>query len=159
MNLGRHKARVECAVVETLEDGREIGRVTFVVTTVTGEEEGIDGTVWFTEKALGIAYARFRSIGFDIKTRDLAELNKNPFLLKGNTCEIEVGEFNGRPQVQWFGQPKVPVKPSALAALTKKIRAVVGDEKTAAIEEHFAPPVAPAETEHPADVENKAPRF
>jgi hypothetical protein len=157
VKYGRHKAVVDSAIIEVLEDGREVGKVGFVVTNDAGDEEGIEATVWLTEKALGIAYARFRSIGFDIKTRDLNELNKNPFLLKGNTCEIEVGEYNDRPQVTWFGQPKTKAKPSILTSLTKKIRSAVGDGKVSAPEE--GPPAATEPEEHPADVENKHPRF
>lgn len=126
MEHGRHAARVNDVYVETLEDGREIIKVGFVV-TYEGVERGLEATVWLTDKALGIAYARMRSIGFDIKVRDLAEFAKNPFLLQGNTCEIELGEYNGRPQVTWFGQPKQTLKPSALTSLTKRIRAAVND--------------------------------
>jgi len=153
VNYGRHKATVDSAVIEVLEDGREVGKVNFIVANELADEEGIEATVWLTEKALGIAYARFRSIGFDIRTRDLNELNKNPFLLKGNACEIEVGEFNGRPQVTWFGQPKAKAKASVLTSLTKKIRSAVGDGKS--VEADAPPP----EEEHPADIEDRKPRF
>jgi hypothetical protein len=89
-----------------------------------GEEE-IIGKIWFSDKAMGMARAQLRALGFDPDSQDPAEIGFSISLV-GNETEVilEEQEYNGRRElkVARFGKAAPPPSKEALQALGTKLR-------------------------------------
>ena len=48
------------------------------------------GTIWLSQKAMGMARKSLKAVGFDIDKRNLSELEGQDGMLAGNKCQIDV---------------------------------------------------------------------
>jgi len=85
------------------------------------------GTIWFTEKSMGMARGQLRALGFDMDANELADL-EDTISLVGVKVDVELKEevYNGRSELRIarFGGPAPPPTKAALAAATKALRSV-----------------------------------
>ncbi len=76
------------------------------------DSKPMTGTIWFTDKALGMARMQLRALGFDPDTQKVGDIGPRISLV-GHQCEVELAEedYNGRTSLKikrFGGRPKPP---------------------------------------------------
>jgi hypothetical protein len=103
--------------------------------------EFIGGPVWFTDKAMGMARATLKLMGFDPDSQETILLDTNPTLLAGRTVlvDIQENEYNGKVTLQ-AKYVLDSVDKKAISDIQKKLRAAKHVEQSAPL---FQPTVQP----------------
>lgn len=95
------------------------------VRTPLGEDE-LQGFIWFTEKAMGMARAQLKEIGFDCDNQNLNDLGTKVSLV-GNKCTVTVEEreFKGQTEtrIARFGIGRRVLTNDEKAKIQKALRA------------------------------------
>jgi hypothetical protein len=92
------------------------------------------GTIWLSQKSMGMARPQLKALGFDISTHELDELDGTEILV-GREVEIELREeeYKGRKELRiarFGGLPPKPTK-DALKAVTAALREAKKDKPAA----------------------------
>jgi hypothetical protein len=124
IQAGRQKGRVVSARLDTTQSGKPYVRVTFALDG--GGEIAAD--VWLTTpKALSMARARLRCLGFDVDLANLDDLQREPCPIAGAEAVLDIQEetYNGQTalKVVWFGKERKPLVKTKCDELTRLMRA------------------------------------
>lgn len=128
--LGDHDVTVEST--EIIESGADL-TIKVRVRFKDGEVGNKDLYPIKSEKSAQVTRKSLSAMGFAMDDRDLGELQRNPALLKGNTCRavVEENEYNGNVtnRIAWINAiPKVPGN-DMLSRATAKLRNVKKDNR------------------------------
>jgi len=130
MEPGFYDARVIGAMLTTARSGSP----GVLVTVEIEQPEGVfrmDGTIWMTEKAMRMARAQLKAIGFDPDAHD--DLGKIGEIVAGRTCQVKIvqEEYQGRTttKINYFGQPAQAPSVEAVARALAGLRAAKGKDE------------------------------
>jgi len=123
MRTGKHIATVVGTSMGESRKGTPYVEARFMV-----GEELINGKIFLTPRAMGVARKSLQAMGLDIDAVGLSALDLDPKMLDGNTCEIDVEEeeYNNKlySKVKWINAIKNKPTSKTLDALTKSLRDV-----------------------------------
>jgi hypothetical protein len=128
MTPGIFDAEIVAIGLKSSQAGNPGVWITVAIDDGFGRSEEITGTIWITQKALGMARGQFKAIGFDYKTLVLSHDNLQGCV--GNECSVTLKdeEYKGRTElkISLFGS-NAPPSPEALDAATKALRTAKDD--------------------------------
>jgi len=126
MREGKFKASViDVSFGHSTHAGTPYIAVNLIVDCGDGNER-TTGNIWLTDRNAKGARRSLKAIGFNPDAHELAELQANPGMLKGNECEIDIQseEFRDRTilRVQWINALQTKGSPDELKDITKMLR-------------------------------------
>lgn len=101
-----------CEVIENWWTHSQNGNLGLAIRVAIPTEDGpqeLIGTIWFTDKSAGLAYAQLRELGFEAKERSLNEVTENSLIGLTPTVVLEEGQRGIR--IARFGVSGQKVKP------------------------------------------------
>jgi hypothetical protein len=132
--LGDHDVTVD--TVDVIEKGVDL-EIKVRVKFQNGEIGNKDLYPLKSEKSAQVCRKSLSAMGFSMDTQDLGELQKNPALLKGNSCRavVEENEYKGNisNRISWINAIPKAASEDALARATAKLRNVKTDNASEAL--------------------------
>ena len=129
MTPGIFYARIIAIGLKSSQAGNPGVWITVDIDDGFGAVEEMTGTIWITDKALGMARGQFKAIGFDYKTKALNFDNLQECI--GHECQVTLKEetYKNRTElkISLFGS-NAPPSPEALADAMAKLRSGKGDD-------------------------------
>ena len=133
MQQGIFDARIIAIGLKSSQAGNPGVWITVEIDDGFGAVEEMTGTIWITQKALGMARGQFKAIGFDYKTLALDFDNLQGCI--GHECQVTLKEetYKNRTElkISLFGS-NAPPSPEALADAMKALRSGKDDDDSPA---------------------------